>query len=241
MIGLPGETDEDLDGIVEIARRIVSIARENGANMGRFNVTASVSNFVPKAQTPFQWVAQDTPEEFNREPMSCRLERFRKVKCANLQYHGTVTSFLEAVFARGDRRVCKSLVRAFGLGCRFDGWSEHFDYGKWLQAFADTGIAPEFYTQRVRGRDEYLPWDIIDCGVTKKYMLLEYDRAMKEKPSHSRLQAGLHGLRHKAFCGVSCLRAERKLQNRSGYEKRCSTKRAKRLRADSGSIRGEDS
>ena len=179
MIGLPGETDEDLDGIVEIARRIVSIARENGANMGRFNVTASVSNFVPKAQTPFQWVAQDTPEEFNRKH-EYLMERFRKVKCANLQYHGTDTSFLEAVFARGDRRVCKSLVRAFRLGCRFDGWSEHFDYGKWLQAFADTGIAPEFYTQRVRGRDEYLPWDIIDCGVTKKYMLLEYDRAMKE-------------------------------------------------------------
>ncbi len=84
------------------------------------------------------------------------------------------------MFARGDRRVCKSLVRAFELGCRFDGWSEHFDYVKWLQAFADTGIVPEFYTQRVRGRDEYLPWDIIDCGVTKKYMLLEYDRAMKE-------------------------------------------------------------
>ena len=179
MIGLPGETDEDLDGIVEIARRIVNIARENGANMGRFNVTASVSNFVPKAQTPFQWVAQDTPEEFDRKHKYL-MERFRKVKCANLQYHGTDTSFLEAVFARGDRRICKSLVRAFRLGCRFDGWSEHFNYQKWLQAFADTDIVPEFYTQRVRGRDEYLPWDIIDCGVTKKYMLLEYDRAVKE-------------------------------------------------------------
>lgn len=179
MIGLPGETDEDLDGIVEIASRIVKIARENGANMGRFNVTASVSNFVPKAQTPFQWAAQDTPEEFDRKHKYL-MERFRKVKCANLQYHGTETSFLEAVFARGDRRISAALVRAFMLGCRFDGWSEHFDYSKWLQAFADTGVVPEFYTQRVRGRDEYLPWDIIDCGVTKKYMLSELDKAMEQ-------------------------------------------------------------
>jgi radical SAM family uncharacterized protein len=179
MIGLPGETDDDLDGIVEIAQRIVNIARENGANMGRFKVTASVSNFVPKAHTPFQWVAQDTPEEFDRKHKYL-MERFRKVKCANLQYHGTETSFLEAVFARGDRKVGAALVRAFELGCRFDGWSEHFDYGKWLQAFEDTGIVPEFYTQRVRGKDEYLPWDIIDCGVTKKYMRLEHDRAMEQ-------------------------------------------------------------
>lgn len=179
MIGLPGETDEDLDGIVEIARRIVNIARENGANMGRFKVTASVSNFVPKAQTPFQWVDQNTPEEFDRKHKYL-MERFKKVKCANLQYHGTETSFLEAVFARGDRRVGSALVRAFELGCRFDGWTEHFDYSKWLQAFADTGINPDFYTQRVREKDEYLPWDIIDCGVSKKYFRLELERAMQE-------------------------------------------------------------
>lgn len=179
MIGLPGETDEDLDGIAEIARRIAYIARQNGANMGRFNVTASVSNFVPKAHTPFQWVAQDTPEEFDRKHQYLK-ELFKKIKCANLQYHGTDTSFLEAVFARGDRRTGRALVRAFELGCRFDGWSEHFDYKKWLQAFSETEIVPEFYTQRVREREEYLPWDIIDCGVTKKYMLSEYDRAMKQ-------------------------------------------------------------
>lgn len=179
MIGLPGETDEDLDGIVDIARRIVYMARQSGANMGRFNVTASVSNFVPKAQTPFQWVAQDTPEEFDRKHKYL-MEHFRKVKCANLQYHGTETSFLEAVFARGDRRVGRALVRAFELGCRFDGWSEHFDYSKWLQAFRETDIVPEFYTQRVRETDEYLPWDIIDCGVTKKYLRMEHDKAFEE-------------------------------------------------------------
>ena len=179
MIGLPGETDADLDGIAEIASRIVGIARENGVNMGRFHVTASVSNFVPKAHTPFQWAPQDSPEEFDRKHRYL-MDRFRRIKCANLQYHGSETSFLEAVFARGDRKVCDALIRAFELGCRFDGWSEHFDYSRWLQAFADTGIDPAFYTRRARDLEEFLPWDHIDSGVTKKYLQSEYRRALQE-------------------------------------------------------------
>ena len=137
-IGLPGETDEDLDGIAEIARRINEIYREVCEKRTRFNVTVSVSNFVPKPHTPFQWSAQDTPEEFDRKHHYLR-EKLKKIKGVSFQYHGTETSFLEAVFARGDRRVCEVMLRAYELGCRFDGWSEHFDYSTWLRAFEDTG------------------------------------------------------------------------------------------------------
>lgn len=179
MIGLPGETDEDLDGIVEIARRINEIYREVVEKKTRFNVTVSVSNFVPKAHTPFQWSAQDTPEEFDRKHHYLK-DKLRKQKGVSFQYHGTETSFLEAVFARGDRRVCDSMIRAFELGCKFDGWSEHFDYRKWLQAFRETGVTPEFYSQRLRSTDEFFPWDLIDSGVTKKYLLKEYERAKQE-------------------------------------------------------------
>lgn len=175
MIGLPGETDEDLDGIAEIARQITAINREVSEKKGRFNVTVSVSNFVPKAQTPFQWAAQDTPEEFNRKHLY--LKDRLKMKNVSYQYHGTETSFLEAVFARGDRRVGRALIRAWEFGCRFDGWTEHFDYSKWLQAFRETGVDPDFYAHRGRAEDEYLPWDLIDCGVSKEYMLKEKHRS----------------------------------------------------------------
>lgn len=178
MIGLPGERDEDLDGIVDIARNVVNINREISEHKGRFNVTVSVSNFVPKADTPFQWAAQNSPEEFNRKHYYLK-DRLRKLKHVSFQYHGTETSYLEAVFARGDRKVCDSLIRAWELGCKFDGWTEFFDYDKWLEAFKETGVDPDFYTRRVRAEDEYLPWEIIDCGVSKQYMLSEMRKAAR--------------------------------------------------------------
>ncbi len=179
MIGLPGETDEDLDGISQIAANINEIYRTITDRKKRFNITVSVSNFVPKPHTPFQWVAQDTPEEFDRKHHYLR-DKFRGMRGVSFQYHGTETSFLEAVLARGDRRLGKVMQRAFELGCKFDGWSEFFDYGKWMQAFEDVGIKPEFYSQRVRELDECLPWDLIDCGVTKDYMKKEYNKALSE-------------------------------------------------------------
>ena len=183
MIGLPGETDEDLDGIAEIAERMNRIYRRVCQDMperkGRFQVTVSVSNFVPKAHTPFQWAAQDTPEEFNRKHYYLK-DRLKRIKGVSYQYHGTETSSLEAVFARGDRRVCDALIRAFEMGCKFDGWTEHFDYGKWMRAFEETGIRPEFYSERLRDTEEFLPWDLIDSGVTKAYLLKEYRKAQEE-------------------------------------------------------------
>ena len=179
MIGLPGERDEDLDGIAQIAANINEIYKKAPERSKKFNITVSVSNFVPKPDTPFQWVAQDTPEGFDRKHRYLK-EKFRGMRGVSFQYHGTETSFLEAVLARGDRRLGAVMQRALELGCKFDGWSEFFDYQKWMQAFEDVGIKPEFYSQRVRDVDECLPWDLIDCGVSKDYMKKEYEKALSE-------------------------------------------------------------
>lgn len=177
MIGHPTETFEDLDGIAEIAKKIKDINFEiKGRKGGRFNVTVSVSNFVPKAHTPFQWEAQDTEEQFIEKHNY--LTKQLSVKNITFNYHDTETSSLEAVFARGDRRVGKVLLRACELGCKFDGWSEHFDAAAWKQAFEDTGVDPAFYTTRKRKLDEILPWDIIDSYISKDFLKREYEKAL---------------------------------------------------------------
>ena len=147
MAGLPTETYEDLDGIREIAEKIMEINyRIRGRKGGRFRVTISVSNFVPKPHTPFQWAAQDTPEMFIEKHNY--LSRKLHIKGVTFNYHETGTSNLEAVFARGDRRVGKVLAKAHELGCRFDGWTEHFRPELWEQAFEETGVDPAFYSYR---------------------------------------------------------------------------------------------
>lgn len=176
MIGLPTETLDDLDGIAEIAKKIRELNYQiRGRKGGRFTVTVSVSNFVPKAYTPFQWAKQDTPEQFVEKHNY--LARQLKVKGIQFNYHDTEISALEAVFARGDRRVGQALIRAFQLGCRFDGWSEHFKGVLWKQAFAETGVDPQFYTSREKSYDEVLPWDFINCYVTKEYLKNENEKA----------------------------------------------------------------
>lgn len=179
MIGLPTETDEDLDGIAQIARNIVDLNYKlNGRKGGRFNVTVSVSNFVPKANTPFQWESQNTAEEFARKHnyLTGKLH----TKHVTFNYHDNATSSFEAVFARGDRRCGRLLLAAFANGCKFDSWTEHFKPEAWEKAFADSGIDRAFYTERKREFDEILPWDIIDSGVSKKFLKLEAERAYNE-------------------------------------------------------------
>ena len=175
MAGLPGETYEDLAGIGEIARRIMDINfGVRGRKGGRFRVTVSVSNFVPKAHTPFQWAAQNRPEEFidKHNFLSGKL----RIKGVNFNYHETGTSNLEAVFARGDRRVADLLERAVELGCKFDGWTEHFDPELWKQAFEDTGTDMDFYIYRERSYDEILPWDIIDPLLDRDFLIRENEK-----------------------------------------------------------------
>ena len=176
MAGLPGETFEDLDGIGEIAKNIKDINfKLKGRKGGRFRVTVSVSNFVPKAHTPFQWAAQDTPEMFIEKHN--HLTKQLHVKNITFNYHETGTSVLEAVFARGDRRVGDVLEKAHELGCKFDGWTEHFDPEKWEKAFEETGIDKAFYNYRERSYDEILPWDIIDALISKEFLMRENEKA----------------------------------------------------------------
>lgn len=180
MIGLPSESYEDLDGIVEIAKKIVDINRqENPKDPGKFNLTVSVSNFVPKAHTPFQWEGQDSREDFNKKHKY--LWDRLKMKNVSFQYHDDVTSVLEAVFARGDRRLGSLLETAFKKGCKFDAWSDYFNEEGWKSAFEELAIDKNFYTTRVREEDEIFPWDIIDSSVEKSFYLKEKHKAINEE------------------------------------------------------------
>lgn len=182
MVGLPTETFEDLDGIAEIAKNITDINYRITGKRGRFNVTVSVSNFVPKAHTPFQWFPQDSAELFHRKHLYLK-DKLKSIKGVSFHYHGTEPSHLEAVFARGDRRVGEALVKAVQLGCKFDGWREHFNYELWMKAFEETGLDPDFYATRARSYEEILPWDMIDSGISKRFLIQENDKATAEVQS----------------------------------------------------------
>ncbi|MDR3122143.1 MAG: TIGR03960 family B12-binding radical SAM protein [Clostridiales bacterium] len=176
MIGLPTETDADLDGIAELARKVVGeYQKVPKERRGRgLNVSVSVSSFVPKPFTPFQWEPQDEVETLARKQRYLR-ERL-KIKYVTFSWHDAKTSFLEAVFARGDRAVGDALYEAWRAGAKLDGWSEFFRYDIWTEAFKKAGVDPEHYANRRRETDEVLPWDALDYGVTKEYLLRERDR-----------------------------------------------------------------
>jgi len=181
MIGLPTETMEDIQGIAVLAGEVLKKGLEAGAKKGRLKVTVSSSSFVPKSHTPFQWEPQNTIGELREKQIFLKsLIRDRRI---SFKWHEPEVSILEGVFARGDRRLSAVLERAFRLGCRFDGWSECFDYGKWLQAFSDTGIDPGWYAHRRYGYDDILPWDHIEAGIEKKFLIREHKRAMEARPT----------------------------------------------------------
>ncbi|MBE7030430.1 MAG: TIGR03960 family B12-binding radical SAM protein, partial [Ruminococcaceae bacterium] len=176
MIGLPTETLADVLGIGDLAKKVVEVyyATPKEGHRPPVKVTASVSSFVPKAFTPFQWEAQDTQESLREKQAALRAHiKDKKIK---YNYHESGVSVLEGVFARGDRRLSKVLLRAHELGVRMDGWSEYFEPEKWAQAFDDCGIDPAFYT-RARSFDEILPWDMVDVGVSKAFLIREAERA----------------------------------------------------------------
>ena len=200
MIGLPTETLSDLDGIAEIAKRIKDINYEiKGRKGGRFRVTVSVSNFVPKAHTPFQWEPQDTRQSFMEK--HDYLAKQLNIKGVVFNYHETETSALEAVFARGDRRVGKVLLKAVQLGCKFDGWSEYFNEALWKKAFEETGVNPDFYTVRRRSYEEILPWDLIDSFVTKEFFVRENEKSkIGEITEDCRKGCAGCGMNRKALC-----------------------------------------
>jgi len=181
MFGLPTETMEDLDGIADLANKVVRKYFETPKHIRAkgLRVNCSASCFVPKPFTPFQWEAQDTVEQF--EEKQKHLCQIMRIKGVEFNWHEPQVSFLEAVFARGDRRVADALEQAWRLGCRFDGWTDQFKFDKWMQAFAETGVDPHFYANRQRSKDELLPWAFIDAGVTQAYLWRERERAVAEQ------------------------------------------------------------
>lgn len=179
MIGLPTENYDDLDGISDLAYEVVDIYKyvHNGKFKGKFNVTVSTSTFVPKPFTPFQW----NPQDMKSSVIEKQRHLVRKLKNRNItyNYHDSDTSLMEAVFARGDRRLGKVLLRAHELGAKFDGWDEHFDLEIWKQAMEECGLDISFYAHRTRELDEVFPWDHIDVGVSKKFLIREAEKALK--------------------------------------------------------------
>ncbi|MCR4442426.1 MAG: TIGR03960 family B12-binding radical SAM protein [Peptococcaceae bacterium] len=178
MIGLPTETTADLDGIAELARRVLrsglEILREKSGSR-QPKITVSVSSFVPKAHTPFQWEAQDNLHRL-REKQQYLKERIRDRRIA-YHYHQAELSLLEAVFARGDRRLSAVLMKAWQKGCKFDSWTEHFNWQAWLEAFREEGIEPAEIACSARNYEDVLPWEHLDMGVTKKYLWQEREKA----------------------------------------------------------------
>lgn len=202
MLGLPTETDEDVDGIAELARKVsqcyFSLPKEKRAPGLRITVSASV--FVPKPITPFEWCGQ-----LNMNTVIERQQRLKRallqVKGVDFKYHSPDVSFMEAAFARGDRRLGSVIEKAWRLGCQFDGWSDHFRYDLWLEAFREAGIDPSFYANRERAEDEVFPWDHLDAGPGKAFLLNEWHRALRAETTPD-CRLGCEGCGMTSFVGV---------------------------------------
>jgi radical SAM family uncharacterized protein len=204
MTGLPTETDEDLRGIGDLARKVVNayytVPKERRAKGLR--VTCSASVFVPKPFTPFQWAAQDDLETVMEK--QSHLREYLKMKGVTFNWHDPSLSMLEACISRGDRRMGEVIYTAWKDGCILDGWSEHFKYDVWIQAFEKCGLSPAFYANRERPYDELLPWAFIDMGVTQRYLQLENERAKKGQTTKD-CRKGCNGCglqRYEGLCNV---------------------------------------
>ncbi len=188
MMGLPGETDEDLCGIVQLAERAAEIGRQY-TKRATFNV--SVAGFVPKGHTPFQWAAQNTRDDLARK--GSFMKRQIRSRAISFKYHESAQSFIEGVLARGDRRVGRAVLEAWRLGERFDSWTETFSLDRWLAAFKKAGINPNAYAHRERALDEAFPWDHIDTGVTKEFLLREYKKSLRAETTPDCRTGGCNG------------------------------------------------
>lgn len=185
MLGLPTETEADIRGIAELSNQIAAVYYETvpkEKRNGKCQIIASTSFFIPKPFTPFQWAAQCTKEEFLDKAYLTRQAVTEQLNQKSIKYnwHEADVSVLEGVLARGDRRIGPVIRKAYENGCLFDAWSEYYKNDIWLDAFAQCGVNPDFYTTRERRTDEVFPWDFIDCGVTKEFLLKEWQKAQQE-------------------------------------------------------------
>ena len=200
MNGLPTETYEDIEGISKLASTVVEeFYKMPNRPKKPVSVTVSVSCFVPKPHTPFQWEAQDSLESLRSKQMFLA----EKIKDKKIRYnwHEAKVSFLEAVFSKGDRRLSKVIAYAQSRGMIFDAWDEYFDYDKWIDAFEKCGIDPHFYANRKMSYDEILPWDVIDIGVSKSFLIRESKKAY-ESQTTTNCKEGCSG------CGANMLGKE---------------------------------
>ncbi len=180
MLGLPTETDEDAMGIVDLAAKVRSVyfSIPKSVRAPGFRVTVSASVFVPKPFTPFQWCGQARREDIERRQQMIKHE-IARLKGVDFKYHAMDLSFLEATFALGGRPMADVLERAYRLGCRFDGWNDQFRYDLWMRAFEEAHVDPYFIATRQKSLDERLPWEHLDAGVTREFLLREWDKAQK--------------------------------------------------------------
>ena len=191
MLGLPTETEDDIRGIAELSNKIAAaffdtVPKEKRVN-GRVQIVSSTSFFVPKPFTPFQWAAQCTKEEFIEKAYQTRKAISEQLNQKSIKYnwHEADTSVLEGILARGDRRLCEVIRRVYEKGCFYDAWSEYYNHEKWMETLAECGLSADFYTHRERSTDEILPWDFIDCGVTKDFFKREWEKAKREEISEN--------------------------------------------------------
>lgn len=206
MIGLPTETDEDILGIADLARKVCGVyySIPKDQRTKGLRVTVSASSFVPKPFTPFQWVAQDTVEELRRKQRLLKAT-LRDVRGTEFHYHDSELSMLEAVFSRGDRRLGAVLLSAYSRGCRFDSWAEHFKLDAWMTAFVEHGIDPAYYANRQRELGEALPWQHIDMLIDQEYLKREYERALQAAVTRDCRKGctGCFGGKHADYCKLS--------------------------------------
>ena len=204
MLGLPTETLGDLDGIADLARKVrekyYELPKEMRPRAPKIGV--SVSTFVPKPHTAFQWAAQDNLETIMEKQKHLR-DKMRAIRGVDFTWHEPYTSFLEAAIARGDRRLCAVQLRAYELGCKFDGWSEHFKFDSWMQAFADCGLDPKEYAQREIDPAAPLPWDHISFGVTKEFLSSERAKSLNAQTT-SDCRKGCLGCGIQDMCEGGC-------------------------------------
>lgn len=189
MLGLPTETEEDIKGIGDLANKIAAtffetVPKEKRVN-GKVQIVASTSFFIPKPFTPFQWAPMCTKEEFLDKAWQTKKGIMEQLNQKSIKYnwHEADVSVLEGVFARGDRRVAPVILEAYKRGCLFDSWSEYFHNDVWMECFDACGVDIGFYTTRERADDEIFPWDFIDCGVTRQFLLREWNRAKAQTVS----------------------------------------------------------
>ena len=212
MLGLPTETEEDIKDIAQLAEDIAMAYYTLPAEdrHGRISITASASFFIPKPFTPLQWATMVNMTDYKDKAhiVNDEMKAQHNRKSLKFQWHDAKTTILEGVFARGDRRLCKSIYDAYKAGCIYDAWTEYFQYETWLQVFENNGVDVDFYTTRVRELDEVFPWDFIDIGVTKEFLKREWLRATDAQVITPNCRQQCVGCGAKVFGGGVCFESK---------------------------------